>query len=440
MISRVADHCFWFGRYLERAESHRAHAARRRCTLALDAELAAAQVLAAGRRRLGRGGALRRASPTATTAAWGDGEVVQRFMVWDEDNGVLARPLDRRRARGTRARSARCCRSRPGRRSTSCTCGCASDGARGAVRARTATAFYRHVRRATQLTLGLLRSTMLHDEPLDFIWLGVLLERVEPDRAHARRAPPRVHEPAAAPRGRRDRAVAVAAARAVGLRGVHEARRGPGQLRGRSRGFLISEPAFPRSIAYCVHSAYDRLCAIRPPERHELPGGAALERLRVLDTWVAARQKEPLAGGARPRPADPRGRRGRTRSAGRSASELLGARLAPSAAVQSAPMPNLLAMSFEGELAPSFTLHCLDAGPHAARRLGPRLLPGAASRRRRSSRSPRRRRRRSAASSRSRGSRSRRRCSCSTSAPRRGARCPTRTRSRSRARGAAATG
>ena len=25
-------------------------------------------------------------------------------------------------------------------------------------------------------------------------------------------------------------------------------------------------------------------------------------------------------------------------------------------------MPNLLAMSFEGELAPSFTLHCLDKG------------------------------------------------------------------------------
>jgi uncharacterized alpha-E superfamily protein len=60
--------------------------------------------------------------------------------------------------------------------------------------------------------------------------------------------------------------------------------------------FLISEDAFPRSIAYCVHSAYDRLCAIRPPEHHELPGGAALERLRVLDTWVAARRKEPLAG------------------------------------------------------------------------------------------------------------------------------------------------
>ena len=28
------------------------------------------------------------------------------------------------------------------------------------------------------LALGAVRSTMLHDEPLDFIWLGVLLERV----------------------------------------------------------------------------------------------------------------------------------------------------------------------------------------------------------------------------------------------------------------------
>lgn len=60
--------------------------------------------------------------------------------------------------------------------------------------------------------------------------------------------------------------------------------------------FLISEDAFPRSIAYCVHSAYDRLCAIRPPEQHELPGGMSLERLRVLDTWVAARRKESLTG------------------------------------------------------------------------------------------------------------------------------------------------
>jgi hypothetical protein len=45
-----------------------------------------------------------------------------------------------------------------------------------------------------------------------------------------------------------------------------------------------------------VHSAYDRLCDIRPPERHELPGGSSLEQLRVLDAWVAARAAEPLVG------------------------------------------------------------------------------------------------------------------------------------------------
>src|SRR5207245_3496840 len=48
---------------------------------------------------------------------------------------------------------------------------------------------------------------------------------------------------------------------------------------------------------------------------------------------------------------------------GRGARDLRHAR--PRAArrvVSSRRMPNMLAMSFEGELAPSFTLHCLEAG------------------------------------------------------------------------------
>jgi hypothetical protein len=47
-----------------------------------------------------------------------------------------------------------------------------------------------------------------------------------------------------------------------------------------------------------VRSAYDRLCDIRPPDQHALPGGATLERLRVLDAWVGARTGEPLSGAA----------------------------------------------------------------------------------------------------------------------------------------------
>ena len=33
------------------------------------------------------------------------------------------------------------------------------------------------MRRSTQLILGLVRSTMLHDEPMSFLWLGVMIER-----------------------------------------------------------------------------------------------------------------------------------------------------------------------------------------------------------------------------------------------------------------------
>ena len=62
----------------------------------------------------------------------------------------------------------------------------------------------------------------------------------------------------------------------------------------RAAEFLIVDRIFPRSIAYCVHSAYDRLADIRPPERHDLPGGSALEQLRVLDAWVTERTSEPL--------------------------------------------------------------------------------------------------------------------------------------------------
>ena len=36
---------------------------------------------------------------------------------------------------------------------------------------------YKNIRRSTQLCLGLIRSTMMHDEPMDFLWLGVMLER-----------------------------------------------------------------------------------------------------------------------------------------------------------------------------------------------------------------------------------------------------------------------
>ena len=95
MISRVADHCFWFGRYVERAEST-ARMLAATVSLALDAELPASQVWRPVVVVSGEEGAFRTRAADGKDdhSAWGDAEVVQRFMVWDEDNGVsLARSM-----------------------------------------------------------------------------------------------------------------------------------------------------------------------------------------------------------------------------------------------------------------------------------------------------------------------------------------------------------
>jgi uncharacterized alpha-E superfamily protein len=294
MISRVADHCFWFGRYIERAEAT-ARMLAASVSLALDAELPPALVwrpvvvVSGEEARF----ATRHAGDDDESPVWGDGEIVQRFLVWDEDSGVsLVRSIQGMR---WNARSIREVLSHEAWEAVNeVYLWMESDVARASY-AQHRDVFYQHVRRATQLTLGLLRSTMLHDEPLDFVWLGVLLERVNQT---ARMLD--VHHHAFTQMSRRHEVVETALWLSL-LRALSGSeaylKRAAGRIssEGVAR-FLVSEPAFPRSIAYCVHSAYSRLCDIRPPESHDLPGGAALERLRVLDTWVAARKTEPLAG------------------------------------------------------------------------------------------------------------------------------------------------
>jgi uncharacterized alpha-E superfamily protein len=296
MISRVADHCFWFGRYIERAEATSRMLAAS-LSLALDAELPPALVwrpvvVVSGEES---GFASRIAGGDDEHAAWGDGELVQRFLVWDEDSGVsLTRSIQGMR---WNARSIREVLSHEAWEAVNelhlWMRGDLAPVSYGQHRE----AFYQHVRRSTQLALGLLRSTMLHDEPLDFVWLGVLLERVNQT---ARMLD--VHHHAFTQMSRRHEVVETALWLSL-LRALSGSeaylKRAAGRIssEGVAR-FLVSEPAFPRSIAYCVHSAYSRLCDIRPPDSHELPGGIALERLRVLDTWVGARRNDTLAGTA----------------------------------------------------------------------------------------------------------------------------------------------
>ncbi|CAN5920336.1 alpha-E domain-containing protein [soil metagenome] len=298
MISRVADHCFWFGRYVERAEAT-ARMLAASVSLALDAELPSAQVWRPVLVVSGEEDEFNKrvADNDDDHAAWGDGEVVQRFMVWDEDNGVsLARSVSGAR---WNARSIREVLSLEAWETVNELHLWMRDPA-PTTYAQHREAFYQHVRRSTQLALGLLRSTMLHDEPLDFMWLGVLLERVNQT---ARMLDVHHHAFTNLPRRRASDEVVETALWLSLLRALSGSeaylKRAAGRIssEGVAR-FLVSEAAFPRSIAYCVKSAYDRLCNIRPPEHHALPGGATLERLRVLDAWVTAREKESLSGTA----------------------------------------------------------------------------------------------------------------------------------------------
>ena len=254
MISRVADHCFWFGRYVERAEST-ARMLAASMSLALDAELPSAQVwrpvLVVSGEELHF--LERIAGGDDDHAAWGDAEVVQRFMVWDEDIGVsMYRSITGARWNASSIREVLSLEAWEAINELHLWI---RDPVSQAQYTNHRDAFYRHVRRGTQLTLGLLRSTMLHDEPLDFVWLGVLLERVNQTARmldvhhHAFTNLPSHHELI-------ETSLWLSLLRALSGSEAY-LKRAAGRIssEGVAR-FLISENAFPRTIAYCVHSAY----------------------------------------------------------------------------------------------------------------------------------------------------------------------------------------
>jgi uncharacterized alpha-E superfamily protein len=292
MIARVADHCFWFGRYLERTESI-ARVLSVTGNLVLDAELSPLQcwwpvIIVSGEEP--------RFTARHGMEAAADGELVQRDLVWEDENPVsLHRSVVAAREN---ARSIREVVSLEAWETVN-----ALHLYMMQAQSRTdfdgnRYAFYQHVRDATQLCLGLLRSTMLHDTPLDFIWLGVLLERVGQTArlldvhhhavADGEDAGHDLDHPV------RETALWLSLLRACsGFEPFMKLSRG--SVTGRAvAAFLILEPRFPRSVRYCVRSAYDRLCEIRPPEEHALPGGRSVERLGALDAYLARKAQAGL--------------------------------------------------------------------------------------------------------------------------------------------------
>lgn len=279
MISRVADGCFWLGRYLERTESTARLLATTRA-LALDGELPPMQAWSSV---LGVAGEQPFFIERHGESAQADGELVQRTMTWDrEASTCIAISVAAARENG---RSVAEVLSGDVWESVNELYLWLSSESAEREFAESRDGFYRRVRDSVQLSLGLMRSTMLHDEPLDFAWLGLLLERVGQT---ARILDVHHHAFSHLPVDRYGRETGVWTSLLYAVSAYESYLRvhtGFVEADAVAR-FLVLDDRFPRSVRYSVSAALDRLRSLRPRTQPGLPGAEAERRLSALDTWV----------------------------------------------------------------------------------------------------------------------------------------------------------
>lgn len=292
MISRVADHCFWVGRYLDRAEST-ARLLQVTRTLAFDAELPA---LECWRPLVTVSGQYPDFRERFDEQAADNGEIVQKYLTWAPENPVSVRNS----IRGAResARSIREVLSGDIWQSTNqlFLWFMGEEASRQYIQDRDEV--YRHIRASTQLCLGLVRSTMLHDAPMDFLWLGVLLERVGQT---ARTLDMHHHMLLGAAEGQHQilqTALWLSLLRACsGFEAFM--RRYQGRVTRKSVvSFLLLEPAFPRSLRYCARSALGVMRRIWPD--HDEVAAPAIARMEALDHWLGRHEEDSLPSSIHP--------------------------------------------------------------------------------------------------------------------------------------------
>jgi uncharacterized alpha-E superfamily protein len=144
--------------------------------------------------------------------------------------------------------------------------------------------FYRHVRKSTQLVLGLVRSTMLHDTPLSLLWIGAMLERAGQTARILDMHPHTMTLESA------HQIVEVALWLSL-LRACsgYEAfvKKVQGRISAQSvASFLLFDRRFPRSLRYCLLSSKQILLHIWPEADRPGPGHSPYARLDALTTWL----------------------------------------------------------------------------------------------------------------------------------------------------------
>jgi len=291
MISRVAESCFWLFRHMERVDST-ARLLRVHGGMVLDASLPPERtwrplliVLGEEERFVERFG----------VRATGDGEIVQEYLTWDRENPVAL--LSSVWWARENARTIRETISLEMWNGLNGLWLWLKDGRGRRLYNREAAAFYEEVGQRCHQFHGACQNTMLHEEPFDFMRLGLNLERAGQvarilDLKHHAIGPTDVGLETAA-----ESAEWIAILRSC-LAYEPFFKKSAAPLSGPAVAqFLLLEPAFPGSVLHGVTRAWNFLRRIRPAEVPEV-GAASWERLRtLLATVEGIRMEEVLRNG-----------------------------------------------------------------------------------------------------------------------------------------------
>lgn len=287
MISRVADHCFWFGRYVERAESS-ARLLQATRSLVFDTELPVTQcwtplIIVSGEHET----FCERHDADAT----GDGERVQEHLTWSETGVSLLASV---RAARESARVIRDVLSLETWEAINELYLFLNRDSTQQLYREHREELYRTVRRSTQLVLGLVRSTMLHDEPMNFLWLGTMIERAGQvarmlDMHHHTMAREHAHYIVQV-------ALWLSLLRASsGYEAYMKKHQGRVTVQSLAS-FLLFEPRFPRSLGYCLTSSRSLLGNIWPDAPADGQPRPSLERLDALLVWLEEQKTRGVEG------------------------------------------------------------------------------------------------------------------------------------------------
>lgn len=258
MISRVAEHCFWLMRYVERCDTT-ARLLHVQSSMVLDTVLPSHRTW---RPLLIVSGAAPSYEKRFGPRALGDGEQVQEYLTWDDANpGSIFSSL---RSARENARTVRETISLEMWNSlNSFWIWLRGDDAR-AMYASDRLDFYDEVCDRCHVFNGILYKTMLHEEPFDFMRLGLHIERA----GHTARILDLHHH---ALHGRSDvPAEALEAAEWIAILRTRYAyepffKKRKGSLTGPAVAeFLLQEGGFPSSVAYTLTRAQAALERIRP--------------------------------------------------------------------------------------------------------------------------------------------------------------------------------